>query len=199
MATPLLQVYQREIVGKNSVAKQRKKGKIPGILYSRGKTTQLIFMKERDIEKILSKYGSTRIAVSLEGEKSFAVIKEIQRENLKNQILHVDLQTLRDDQKIKLTLPIHFVNREAVENSSQFLQTIHNEIDIQTYPKYIPDKIEVDAKLLNKKDAITVKDLQILNSEHIEVFLEKDAIIANMSYVGQKEEPQEEENLLMLI
>jgi len=199
MATPLLQVYQREIVGKNSVAKERKKGKIPGILYSRGKTTELIFMKERDIEKILSRYGSTRIAISLDGEKSFAVIKEIQRENLKSKLLHVDLQTLRDDQKVKLTLPINFTNKEAIENSSQFLQTLHNEIDIQTYPKYIPDKIEVDVRLLNKKDAITVADLHTLNSEHIEVFLDKNTTIANISYVGQKEEPQEETDLLRLI
>ena len=192
MATPLLEIYERGVVGKNSVAKERRRGKIPAILYSKGKETKLIFIKERELEKILTQYGSsTRLALNSAGEKYYAVIKEIQRDNLKNNLLHVDLQTLNENQKIKLTLPIYLINKESVESTSEFLQIQHNEIDIQTYPKFIPHRIEADAKLLKKKDSLTVADLNIADNENIEILLDRNTTITTLAYGTKVEEPQD--------
>ncbi|WP_026478091.1 50S ribosomal protein L25 [Alkaliphilus transvaalensis] len=194
MATPLLEIYERETVGKNCVAKERRQGKVPAIVYSKGNETKLVFLPEREFEKILSKYGSsTRLALNLEGNKTFAVIKEIQRDTLKHNLLHVDLQTLNENQKIKLTLPIHLINKESVESNSEIIQSHYNEIDINTYPKYIPDRIEADAKLLKSKSSITVGDLNIAKNDNIELGLDLSTAIANLVYVGKKEEPLEEE------
>ncbi len=194
MATPQIQAFKREMVGKNSVAKERKKGKVPAVVYSKGKDTQLIYLKERELEKLLSQYGtSLRLGLNFQDVTTFAIIKEIQRDNLKNQLLHLDLQTLNENEKIRLSLPIHLINKEKVENNDQILQVQLSEIEIQTYPKYIPERVEVDAKLLLEKDHITVSDLALCADKNIEVLEDKQGIIAFLIYTTKVEQPETEE------
>lgn len=194
MATPQIQAFKREMVGKNSVAKERKKGKVPAVVYSKGKDTQLIYLKERELEKLLSQYGtSLRLGLNFQDVTTFAIIKEIQRDNLKNQLLHLDLQTLNENEKIRLSLPIHLINKEKVENNDQILQVQLSEIEIQTYPKYIPERVEVDAKLLLDKDHITVSDLALCADKNIEVLEDKQGIIAFLIYTTKVEQPETEE------
>ncbi|GAB6086023.1 50S ribosomal protein L25 [Alkaliphilus crotonatoxidans] len=194
MATPQIQAFKREMVGKNSVAKERKSGKVPAVVYSRGKDTQLIYLKERELEKLLSQYGtSLRLGLNFEDVTTFAIIKEIQRDNLKNQLLHLDLQTLNEHEKVRLTLPIYITNKEKVENSDRILQIQTPEIEIQTYPKYIPERVEVDAKLLLEKDNLTVSDLLLAANEYVEILTDKQAVIASLVYTTKLEQPVEEE------
>ncbi len=95
MQTPILKVSDRKIVGKNKISKERRKGNIPAIIYSKGKETKLVFFKERELEKILFQYGSRiRLTLIHEEEQTQGMIKEIQRDNINNNLLHVDLQTV---------------------------------------------------------------------------------------------------------
>ncbi|SDL30381.1 50S ribosomal protein L25 [Natronincola ferrireducens] len=193
MGTPMLKINLREATGKNKVAKDRREGNIPGTLYSKGKDTKSVYLKEKEMEKILSLQGiSGKVGLSLEGEKTYAIIKEIQRGNLKQDLLHVDFQTLDENQKIKLTVPIHILNKEKVETSYEILQVQLNEVEIQTYPRYLPEKIEVDAVKLKEQDYLTLADLNIVEDENIEILNDMNSIIANIVYANKAEEPTEE-------
>lgn len=80
MATPVLNAEIREATGKNRTRKIRKLGKIPGVVYSRGVDTKEIQFDEREVLKMLSKFGqNAKISLNLEGEKSFVIIKDLQR------------------------------------------------------------------------------------------------------------------------
>ena len=121
MATPVLNAEIRETTGKNAARKARKIGKIPGVVYSRGAETKEILFDEREVLRMLSKFGqSARISLNLEGEKNFVIIKELQRGIVDRRVIHIDFQTLDEKEKIRMTLPIRLVNREEVETSSQF-------------------------------------------------------------------------------
>lgn len=194
MATPQIQAFKREVIGKNSVAKERRNGKVPAVVYSKGKESKLIFLKERELEKIFNLYGtSIRLGLNFEEERTFTIIKEIQRDNLKNGLIHLDLQTLNDNERIKLTLPIYLINKEQVENNDQIIQIQLGEIDIQTYPKYIPERVEVDAKLLREKDQITISDLPVYSNENIEVLGDHHAVIASLVYTSRVEATEQQE------
>lgn len=196
MATPVLNVELRNINGKNKVPKARKAGKIPGVVYSRGETTKQILLDEKEMQKILSKYGqSMKIALNIEGERTFAVIKEIQRESIKNQLLHADFQTLDENEKIKMIMPIQIINREQVESSVRFIQTNISEVEIQTYPKYLPDKVELDATDLNTKDVLTISDLNIGQNENIEILEDKQKVVASFAYASSEAEVEDEEEV----
>lgn len=194
MATPQIQAYKREFTGKNSVAKARKKGQVPAVVYSKGKDTQLIYLNRRELEKILSQYGANlRLGLNFEGERTYAIIKEVQRSNMKHELLHLDLQTLQENEKIRLTLPVTLLNREKVENNDQILQMHTSEIEIQTYPQYIPERIEVDATILKEKDQIQVSDLPLWGNEQVEILEDPQRTIATLVYTTKVEASPVEE------
>lgn len=183
MATPVLEAIARETVGKNPMSKERNIGNVPAILYSRGKETEKVFLKEKELEKILAQYGgSSRIGLDYNGETYYAVIKEVQRDNIKKHLLHVDLQRLNENEKVRLTLPIHVSYKEAVESSSEIVQLLLSEVEIYTYPKDLPEKVEIDARILKDRDTITVNDLSIAGNENIEILSDKNTIVASLVY-----------------
>ena len=183
MATPVLEAIARETVGKNPISKERKIGKVPAILYSRGKETEKVFLKEKELEKILAQYGgSSRIGLDYNGETYYAVIKEVQRDNIKKHLLHVDLQRLNENEKVRLTLPIHVSYKEAVESSSEIVQLLLSEVEIYTYPRYLPARVEIDARILKERDLITVSDLNIAADENIQILNDKNATVASLVY-----------------
>ncbi len=194
MATPVLNVELRNVKGKSKVLETRRNGNVPGVVYSRGEKTKEISLNEREMEKILSRYGqSMKIALDLEEKRSFAIIKEIQRGNINNEILHMDFQTLDENEKIKVQMPIQIINREAVESSVRFIQMSINEVEIQTYPRYLPDKVELDATKLNEKDVLTIDDLDIAENEHIEMLEDREQVVASFVYISSKTEVAESE------
>lgn len=193
MATPVLNAEIRKTTGKNEARKARKSGKIPGVVYSRGADTKEILFDEREVLRMLSRFGqSARISLNLEGEKNFVIIKELQRGIVDRRVIHIDFQTLDEKEKIRMTLPIRLINREEVETSSQFVEMYLNEIEIQTYPRYLPDRVELDASKLKEKDALTIADLNIGEDENIEITEEKDRIVASITLAESMEEEVEE-------
>ena len=192
MATPILKLNIREAVGSNKVSKGRKEGNIPGVVYSKNEETKNIYIDEREMEKFVNQHGlSGRIGLNIEGAKSFAIIKDIQRSSIKNKLLHVDFQTLDENEKIKMLIPINIVNREKIESGDKILQILTNEVEIQTYPKHIPDNIELDVIKLQEKDSLTLEDLNIASDENIEILTDMDSVIATIVYAAA-EEPTEE-------
>jgi large subunit ribosomal protein L25 len=186
MATPVLEATAREAAGKIYVSKERKNGRVPAILYSRGKETEKVFLNEKELEKILTQYGAiSRVGLDYNGERLYAVIKDIQREAIKQQLLHVDLQRLNENERVRLTMPIQISNKEAVETSSQIVQLLLSEVEIYTYPRYLPERVEIDARILKNRDTITFADLNIAANENIEILEDKNTIIASLVYTTQ--------------
>ena len=193
MATPVLNAEIRKTTGKNEAKKARRIGKIPGVVYSRGVDTKEILFDEREVLGMLSKFvQNAKISLNLEGEKNFVIIKELQRGIIDKKLIHIDLQTLSETEKIKMVLPIRLVNREEVETSSQFVEMLLNEIEIQTFPRYLPDRVELDASKLKEKEFLTIADLNIGEDENIEITEEKDRLIASLTLVEDMVEEIEE-------
>ena len=68
------------------------------------------------------------------------------------------------------------------------MQMNMNEVEIQTYPRYLPDKVELDATKLNEKDVLTIADLDIAENEHIEILEDREKVIASFAYISNKAE-----------
>ncbi|ABR46280.1 ribosomal 5S rRNA E-loop binding protein Ctc/L25/TL5 [Alkaliphilus metalliredigens QYMF] len=193
MGTPILKYTIREEAGTGGASKARRAGEVPAVLYSKGEVTQPVYLNTKELEKILSIYGgSSRIALDHEGKKCFAIIKEIQKNMLKNSLLHVDLQKLDENQKIRMTIPIYILNKEAVETLAEIVQIQQDEVEIQAYPRDLPEKIEVDASLLKDQANLTMKDLNIVGNTAIEILDDLENVVATLAYTSRPVETEEE-------
>jgi large subunit ribosomal protein L25 len=105
---------------------------------------------------------STLIELSVDGKKTKALIREIQRHPVRPDIIHVDFYEIHADEKVKLKVPVHLVGTpDGVRNGGGVLDQVTREVEIEVLPEHIPDRVELDVGALIIGQALHVRDLTI--------------------------------------
>ncbi|MGQ9473058.1 MAG: 50S ribosomal protein L25 [Candidatus Caldatribacteriaceae bacterium] len=164
----VLQLYKRnnEEKGKSGSRRLRKSGWIPAVLYSQNSgngETDLVKLKAKDFEKVLISRRASHhlLSLSLEGEEKKGIIKEIQRNPLKNEIWHIDFYEVKSDQKISLSVPVVVKGEAKGVKEGGILEIVTTELEIECLPEAIPEAIVVEVSNLEIGDAIHVRDLVV--------------------------------------
>lgn len=184
----------RKDFGKNVCRRLRKEGKLPGVLYGYNMESIPIIVEKKDILKILkSETGENTIfKITLNSNSYDVIIKEIQKEPVFYEPLHVDLYRVEMDKPIEVTVPIHLIGEAVgVKNEGGFLDFVTREIDIRCLPKNIPDYIEVDISNLHVNQALKVEDIK--PPEGIEILEDPEVVIAHVFLPEEEEAKAEEE------
>jgi len=176
MATAQLNATPRDGSGKGPARALRSSGKIPGVVYGHAREPQALTLDTREFEKLLSHISaeSTVIELSLDGQTTKTLIREIQRHPFKRQILHVDFQELVAGEKVQVNIPIVLLGTpEGVRASGGVMDQTLRELSIRVDPSAIPDHIEVDVSGVQIGHSIHVSELQL--PEGIEVLNDAEA------------------------
>lgn len=180
--------------GTSYARKLRREGQVPAILYGHGSETKPLVFESRIMEHFLSHHGvGATVDLNVDGISVFAMIKDYQRANLTRELLHVDFQELHKGEKVRLNVPIYFVNREKVEDSQQVLVEQLHEIEVSTLPKDLVEYINVDVSHLKIGDAIQIMDLDMFKDDKYEVWSDPDTVIVSLTN-ARAQEPEEEES-----
>jgi len=190
----ILKATQREITNKGALNTLRNDGFVPGVLYGHHREALSVKLDTPSIEKFLKYHGvGTTLDIELDGKQTMVMLKDIQREVLKDSLLHVDFQELTAGEKVKVKLPIHFINRESIGGHTTVLQEIMHEIEVQTLPKDLVETIDVDVSGMTVGDSIKVIDLAISKDDKYEVLADLDSIVISLNHaraqVDEVEEP----------
>lgn len=191
----LLGVQSRELKGRK-VRRLRKEGKIPLVLYGHGIPTQILTANRSLFEKVFSQAGSSQLVdvEKKEGskEKQKALIHDIQRDPLTDEIIHADLLAVKMTEKIRTEIPIKIMGEApAVKELQGNLITNKDSIEVETLPADLIPEIEVDISSLKTfDDRIKIGDIKI--SEKIEVLDDKEETLVFV------EPPRSEEELAQL-
>lgn len=176
MATVQLNATPRNSSGKGPARTLRSAGQIPGVVYGHAREPQPLTLNTREFEKLLSHISaeSTVIELSLDGQTTKTLIREIQRHPFKRQILHVDFQELVAGEKVQVNIPIVLIGiPEGVRASGGVLDQTLRELSIRVDPSSIPDHIEVDVSGVLIGHSIHVSELQL--PEGVEVLNDAEA------------------------
>ena len=195
MAIPKIIAEARDEKGKNKVNKLRKDKYLPGVIYGKGETTQSVQVDRAEFQKILNNYGTSALVdIHLNSRTIPVIIKEVQRDSVKHQLLHVDFQKLVQNQKIRLTLPIAIIGRENVKIRPSIVMQQLDEIEIECFPKDIPHIVEADVSNIDFKTPLFVSDLSIAKNENINIFRDLNDVVATLNEpTGSKGVEDEEE------
>lgn len=138
---------------------------IAGVVYGPGFTNKNLKFKRLELEKVFAAAGeSNLITLNIEGDKPLSVlVKDIQRDNQRGLINHIDLYKVDMSKKIVTNIPLHFSGEsKAVKELGGMLDKNMHEIEVECLPKDLIDHIEVDISgLLTFEDVIKVKDLKV--------------------------------------
>ncbi len=164
MAELVLSAKPRTITGKQ-VKALRRQGWIPAVLYGRHIQPTPIQVEGKELQRILAQArgGARLITLRVDGETHLALIREVQREPIHREILHVDFQAVEMTEKIRVEVPVVFVGASpAVERGEGILVHGLTHVEIECLPKDLIEAITVDLSRLDRVDAaIYVRDLQV--------------------------------------
>ena len=162
-----LSASPRTAGGKGAARQARFNGRIPGVIYGRGRETQAVEVEAKALEKALTgiEPESTIIELAFDGRTARTLIREIQRHPLRPDIIHVDFYEVRAEDKIKLKVPVRLVGTpDGVRNAGGVLDQVTREVEIEVLPENIPERVELDVSALKIGDSLHVSNLQIANA-----------------------------------
>src|SRR6267154_874846 len=157
----------REAAGKGAARQTRFAGKVPAVIYGHGRATQPLTLDAKALEMALAgiEPASTLFEVTVDGKKTRALIREIQRHPVRPDVIHVDFYEIHADEKVKLKVPVHLVGTpDGVRNGGGVLDQVMREVEIEVLPEHIPERVELDVSALLIGHSVHVSDLSIPNA-----------------------------------
>jgi large subunit ribosomal protein L25 len=155
-----LTIEKRE--GKASAARQT--GSIPAVFYGPKAASTPISVKAPEFIKVWREAGeSSVVTLSGIGEDQDALIHDVVRDPVTEQVRHVDFYVIEKGKKVEVAVPLEFVGvSEAVKTLGGNLIKVMHELEIEAMPKDLPHSIEVDITSLIDFDAqIKVSDIKL--------------------------------------
>lgn len=194
MSETALVVEAREGTGKGVARKLRAAGRIPAVLYGRGRPSLALTLDPRALDRILRAGGAnTLLDLTVEGhpevKDTVALVKELQRHPLRGTIVHADLYAVDLDRTVTVDVPVHLLGRPRGLDFGGILEHTLREVALECLPRAIPEAIEVDVSALEVGDVIHVRELALPEG----VTLVSDGDLAVVAVALPQAEPTPEE------
>lgn len=161
MEKVVLQADRRTVTGKQ-VNALRREGKLPAVMYGHNFEAAPISLDLKETTKVLSGLTSSSLVTILLENKEFpALVRDRQRDYIKNRLIHLDFQVVSLTEKIRANVSVDLVGLSpAVKDYNGVVVTGLNELEVECLPQDLPERLVVDlAKLIKIGDSVHVRDI----------------------------------------
>jgi len=193
MKEVFLSADNREIVSKGKLAAFRRSGKVPAVFYGKGMEPKSISIDMKDFLSIIETNGlNSVITLDFKKDKQTSIVKNLQRDVISQEPIHIDFQYISLQDSIEVLVPIHLEGvADGVKNFGGLMEIILREVKVKCLPTNIPKMIAVDVSSLNIGQGITVE--QLPETEGIEYLTDPSTLIAHIVAIKEEEvKPAEE-------
>ena len=161
-----LNAEPRDDQGKGASRRLRHTGKVPAILYGgKGEARSLSLEQHKLMALVINeKFYSSIVQVNTGGEKQAAIVKDVQMHPARNAVLHVDLQRVDENEKIRLHLPIHFKGEAVapgVKTQGGVVSHMMADVEVTCLPKDLPEFLELDLSGMSLNDTLFLGDIKL--------------------------------------
>lgn len=175
----------------------RRSGAVPAVIYGHGFDPQHLQFEYRTIDSVVRQAGQSHlVSLGVEGGEDHTVlIREVQRDPLKDRIIHVDLYRVLAGEEITGEVPLVQRGESPAVELGGIVNQILGSLEIECLPKDLPEAIEIDlSRLVRMGSHLTVADLSI--PEGVKVLTPADSqVIGIIAPRGLEEEEAEAEEL----
>ena len=183
----------REPKGKSAARKLRTDECIPAVLYGLKENVSLS-VNPKELNKLIEAKGqNVLIELKVKGDSvnnRKVVIKEFQAHPLKSGMIHVDFLEIDVTKKIKVKIPVVLNGVSPGEKQGGHVNHIVRALDIESLPKDIPEKMDVDMSTVELNQMIHISDLNL--GEAVTVLNDPNEVVVNVHLEKIKEEKPEE-------
>jgi large subunit ribosomal protein L25 len=190
----------RTDTGKGSSRRLRHAGKVPAIIYGAGREPRALTFDHNDLFRAAENesFFSSVLYVKVGDNVRPSILKDIQVHPAKKQILHIDLQRIVEGEKIKMMIPLHYLNEEicaGVKIGGGSVQKTRTEVEVSCFPKDLPEYIEVDLENVELDQLLHLSDITMPADVEITDLIAdppRDEPIVSVHVIRVAAEPEEE-------
>jgi len=152
----------RKLTKTTGSKKVRQGGGLPGVIYGNG-DPQNIEIETKQFGKAVKSTEAKNFLVELDidGEKSIALVQDVQKNPLTNLIIHVDFKRLTKDSVVTAEVPLHHIGTAEGVKLGGVMQTAMHTISLKGRPKDIPDSLELDVSGMEVGQSRYLEDLDL--------------------------------------
>jgi large subunit ribosomal protein L25 len=161
-----LSAEPRDDQGKGASRRLRHSGKVPAILYGAHAEPTRLALEHHKLLALVGdeKFYSSIISINVGAQKQPVIVKDVQMHPARNAVVHVDLQRVLENEKIRLHLPIHFKGEAAspgVKTQGGVVSHHMADMEVICLPKDLPEYIELDLSGMNLNDSLYLADVKV--------------------------------------
>lgn len=193
MKEVILDVNERKEKGTRVSRRLRSAGTIPAILYGAKQTPISLGIAVKDFNRVIHGGAGENVVLTLKfsGDKNegkTAIIKEIQRDPVSHNVVHIDLLAISLKDKITVNVPVMVTGLAPGIKEGGILEYVQREVEIECLPTQIPESIMVDVSNLNINESVHVRDLK-LTEDSIKIVTPADRMLVSIVPPTVLEEP----------
>lgn len=177
MEKVVIKATKRDVVGKQ-VKAMRREGRLPAVIYGKRTEPINISLEAHSASLALAKLTSSSIVtIDVDGTEYPTLVREKQRDFIKNRLLHVDFLAVSLTERIRATVALRFTGVSmAVKDFNAIL--VHNleEFSVECLPTDLPEYIQVDVSRLSRPgEGLRVRDIAV--ADNIRVLEDDDTMV----------------------
>jgi len=155
-----LSAEPRVQAGKGAARAVRRRGRVPAIIYGAGVDPAPISLDPRELSRALAKRGflATLVDVTVDGAAQRTLPRDVQYHPVSGLPLHVDFMRVGATTRLRVEVPVVFVNREMSVGLRRggILNIVRHEIELSCPVENIPDRLVVDLDGLDIGDSVHI-------------------------------------------
>jgi len=161
----VLNAESRNDLGKGASRRLRRTDKVPAIIYGSGKDPKAIMLVHHEVANQLENeaFYSHILTLNVDGKAEKAILKDLQRHPSRPIIMHMDFQRVSANEKIRVHVPLHYINEATSPGVREGGLVTHNMTDVEVHclPKDLPEFIEVDLGNLEVNGIFHLTDIKL--------------------------------------
>ena len=188
MEKVVLKAEKRDVIGKQ-VKALRRAGKLPAVIYGRHTDPMNVTLDSHTASLVLGKLtSSSLVTIQLDGNEYPSLVREKQRDYIKNRLLHVDFLAVSLNESIRASVVVNFIGvSSAVKDYNAVLVTNLQSLEVECLPTDLPERIDVDISALARPgDGIRVRDVKV--SDKVQILNDPDTMVAVATFAKVEEE-----------
>lgn len=172
--------------GKGASRQLRRDGKTPAVIYGHGTDPRHVALPTHQLT-LAVRHANALLELDIEGEQQLALVKDVQRDPVKQSVEHIDLVVVNANEKVEVDVPL--VLEGDPLGADVAIQDV-NSIQVLASAIAIPEHIVVSVEGKEAGYTVTAGELQL--PEGVELVTEADLLVVAVNAPEAVEEPEDE-------
>ncbi len=175
--------YRTEDFGSAGSRRLLRSGRIPAVIYGKNDPVHISLDSKEFSNRLKHFNESTLLTISLDKEKHTVLMKTFQENVMYAKILHVDFFEVTSGETLRTHVSLILHGNAAGARLGGVLEQLAHDIEIECYPKDLPESMIIDISKLGLNESIHVSEIPVPSG--VKILTAKDTVVASVKSIKE--------------